>query len=200
MRYKHIFLCLLLMAWCGASAQTHPSAIESNAYYPRNLTECMIELKKTLSPSVLNRLKSEPEEVTHDYHFTIGLWIRNNWIRGRGGGTLTQYFNNLGIYAPDDMSGIILTSLWRDLHSQPIRLDEQVREYKQFWFYNAPEVADIRSVPDELWNKELTVHTTGTIKLAKYRGQLILLCIFADDPPSESAFSNLNSLCKEFLP
>src|SRR5579883_3568703 len=131
----NLLTCLVFLRLiCSATfALAHDSPGDNNnTYRPANLTECIAELKKTLSPSMLNRLKSEPEEVTHDYHFTIGLWIRNNWIRGRGGGTLTQYFNNLGIYAPDDMSGIILTSLWRDLHSQPIRLDEQVREYKQF--------------------------------------------------------------------
>jgi len=31
------------------------------------------------------------------------------------------------------MSGIILTSFWREANSQPIKLEEQIKEYQDFW-------------------------------------------------------------------
>jgi hypothetical protein len=38
-----------------------------------------------------------------------------------------------GIFHPDDMSGIILDSFWRHLHSQPIKLEEQTAYYQEYW-------------------------------------------------------------------
>jgi hypothetical protein len=67
-----------------------------------------------------------------DYHFGLGMWIRNNWGLW-GGSRLSQYFNRLGIHHPDDMSGIILDSYWRKIHGKPIDLDGQVRCHRDFW-------------------------------------------------------------------
>ena len=33
----------------------------------------------------------------------------------------------------DDMSGIILDSFWRHLNQKPIKLDEQVKYYQDYW-------------------------------------------------------------------
>ena len=66
------------------------------------------------------------------YHRTIGMWMRNNWGLWRGS-RLKQYFNNLGVNHPDDMSAIILTSFWRHLHKQPIKLEEQIKVCQDYW-------------------------------------------------------------------
>ncbi|MBV9927553.1 MAG: hypothetical protein JOZ96_21225 [Acidobacteria bacterium] len=101
-------------------------------YVPKDLEDCLVELEKMLHPSLISemRLKSEDDMVL--YHRSLGTWVRNNWALWAGS-RLSRYFNGLGIYHPDDMSGIILTSFWRHLHSQPIRLDEQVERYKKYW-------------------------------------------------------------------
>jgi len=33
---------------------------------------------------------------------------------------------------PDDMSDLILTSWWRRMHGQPLRIEEQVKAYQEF--------------------------------------------------------------------
>lgn len=43
------------------------------------------------------------------------------------------WFNQVGIYHPDDMSGIILDSFWRKLNNKPIGLDEQIKYYQDYW-------------------------------------------------------------------
>ena len=76
--------------------------------------------------------QSEDEAVSSNY-FTTGLWIRNNWIHGNGDTALVNYFHQIGIHNPDDISSIILTSLHRKLNNQPIDLKKQVDAYESYW-------------------------------------------------------------------
>jgi hypothetical protein len=39
----------------------------------------------------------------------------------------------MGIYHPDDMSGIILTSYHRYLNGQDIALEAQIKSYQDYW-------------------------------------------------------------------
>lgn len=132
----------LIISCVPVFAQTNMHTTASKTHIPTNLTECIEELKITLPKTVIDRFKSEPEDITYDYDLTLGMWIRNTWIHGKWSSALPSYFKNLGIENAEDMSGIILTSLWRDLHSQPLRLDEQVHKYQQYWFYNAAQVTE----------------------------------------------------------
>ena len=45
-------------------------------------------------------------------HFSVGMWIRNNWGLW-GGSRLQKYFTERNIYHPDDMSGIILEAYYK---------------------------------------------------------------------------------------
>lgn len=45
-------------------------------------------------------------------HFTLGLWMRNNWGLW-GGSRLKRYFTERNVYHPDDMSGEILTAYYK---------------------------------------------------------------------------------------
>ncbi|MNR25193.1 hypothetical protein D3C85_1423280 [compost metagenome] len=65
-------------------------------------------------------------------HFGMGTWIRNNW-RLWGSGKFSKYFNSIGIFHPDDMSCIILTSYYRYLKGQDLGLDKQVKYYQEYW-------------------------------------------------------------------
>lgn len=73
-------------------------------------------------------------------HHGLGQWIRNNlglWTKDSPAG---KWFNKNGIYHPDDMSSIILLSAYRTYHNQDIKLDEQIKHYRDFWEERAPEV------------------------------------------------------------
>jgi len=50
-----------------------------------------------------------------------------------GGSRLSKFFNDRGIYHPDDMSGIILDSYHRYLTGKDIKLDEQIKFYQDYW-------------------------------------------------------------------
>ena len=62
----------------------------------------------------------------------LGMWIRNNWGLWKRK-KLADYFNTIGVYHPDDMSGIILTSYYRELNGENWKVDNQVENYKLFW-------------------------------------------------------------------
>lgn len=102
-------------------------------YIPKNIEECFSELDKILKPKDIQTIKNLKEEnEISGYHHGLGTYLRNNWYLW-GGSRLSEYFNKLGIYHPDDMSSIILNSYFRYLNHQDIKLDEQIKFYKDYW-------------------------------------------------------------------
>lgn len=102
-------------------------------YIPKNIEECFTELDKLLKPKDIKALKSlKEEEVISNYHHGLGTYLRNNWYLW-GGSRLSNYFKNLGIFHPDDISSIILRSYYRYLNQQEIKLDKQIKYYKDYW-------------------------------------------------------------------
>ena len=138
-----LFITLALITSCATPARDD-IAVNENAtptldsessdvvYIPKDLDDCFKELNKLLEPSVIEELKNGSEEDLSRYHFGLGMWIRNNWGVW-GDSRLGDYFREMGIWHPDDMSSIILVSYWRHLNDRPIQLDEQVEFYESYW-------------------------------------------------------------------
>lgn len=102
-------------------------------YIPKDLQDCFRQLDSMWADSIKMKVKAWSEdEFRRKTHFTTGLWMRNNW-QFWGGSRLSKYFNELGIYHPDDMSGIILCSYHRYLNGKEIKLEEQIKYYKAYW-------------------------------------------------------------------
>lgn len=100
---------------------------------PSNLEETFVALKEMLSEEDLKNFRDTPEnELSGKYHFGLGLWMRNNWGLWSES-PLKDYFNEMGIFHPDDMSGIIITSFHRHLNGKNIRLKEQIKYYQEYW-------------------------------------------------------------------
>lgn len=84
-------------------------------YIPKNLEDCFEQINSFWNYSTKIQVKTwEEKEFIGNVHLGFGMWIRNNW-RLWGGSRLSKYFNEMGIYHPDDMSGIILVSYHRYL-------------------------------------------------------------------------------------
>ena len=102
-------------------------------YIPSDLDDALVELDRILGRRGRNEvLWAETEDEMAVFHFGVGQWMRNNWGLW-GNSRLANYFTALGVHHPDDMSGIILDSYWRQTHDQPIDLEGQVRYYKEYW-------------------------------------------------------------------
>lgn len=97
---------------------------------PRNLDECLSQLETF--QGVYEWSKMNERDALCDAHHGIGRWIRNCWNLWTGG-ELVNYFNDMGIAHPDDMSSIILMSLHRKMNGRDICLGDQVEHYIQFW-------------------------------------------------------------------
>jgi len=105
-------------------------------YIPKNLEDCFTQINSFWSDSTKSNVKQWTEnEFSGKAHFGFGMWMRNNWQLW-GGSRLSKYFNEIGVYHPDDMSGIILTSYHRYLTGRDIKLEEQIKYYQDFWKKN----------------------------------------------------------------
>lgn len=99
---------------------------------PNNLEECFQALHKIAYDKDIEEIKSRPEEDMVEFHHTLGRWMRNNWGLWSGG-PLKDYFEKLGLWHPDDCSGLILTSFHRYLMKVPLDIEGQVAKYKEYW-------------------------------------------------------------------
>jgi hypothetical protein len=136
LRILFLFLGVLTPAIAGCKAETSSKTQaqkgQSEIYIPRDLEDCFSELKKMLKPEDIDKIRNGKESNMIDYHFGLGMWMRNNWGLWKGS-RISKWFNARGIHHPDDMSGIILSSFWRHLSGKDIKLEEQITHYQDYW-------------------------------------------------------------------
>ena len=102
-------------------------------YIPADLDDCFTQIDGFWNDSTKTEVKSWSEdEFIANTHFGLGMWMRNNWQLW-GGSRLSKYFNELGIFHPDDMSSIILTGYHRYLNGEEIKLQQQIDYHKAYW-------------------------------------------------------------------
>ncbi len=106
-------------------------------YIPEDLQEAWIELDKSLSDEDHQGLKKIQEYEMANFHFSSGIGIRNSWGLWSGS-RLAKYFNEIGIHHPDDMSAIILDTFWCRINDKPLKLEQRITFYKQYWKVRLP--------------------------------------------------------------
>jgi hypothetical protein len=74
---------------------------------PLTLSDCYIALNKLLDDRTKNDIKISSINELYKYHFGLGMWIRNNWIR-QTNNRITKLFLDNDIRSPDDMSQTII--------------------------------------------------------------------------------------------
>jgi len=92
---------------------------------PGTLEETYIYLNQMFDDEAKYSFMMLPEEVaTGRLHFSLGMWIRNNWGLWRNS-KLKKYFLERGFQHPDDMSSFILTSYHRYLNNNQFRVENK---------------------------------------------------------------------------
>jgi hypothetical protein len=130
-------------------------------YIPKDIEDCIAQINSFWTESTKLKMKNLTEnEFSAKLHLSFGMWMRNNWQLW-GGSRLSKYFNDKGVYHPDDMSGIILDSYHRNLNGQEIKLDEQVKYYQEYW-----EKSNLAE--EERKQKEFSEYKIGDTLLYKY--------------------------------
>lgn len=96
---------------------------------PKNLIEILDILINSLDDKDKEYIKT-CDLVLFSYY--SGMCLRNT-LNLWGDSLLKDWFINIGIFHPDDMSNIIITSLKRTLLGEDIKLTEQVQYFKDYW-------------------------------------------------------------------
>jgi hypothetical protein len=70
------------------------------------------------------------------FHFQLGMSLRNGWSLWEKDMPLVKWFNDRGIAHADDMSAIILTSIWRRIRSVDLDLEGQIKSCQDYRIRN----------------------------------------------------------------
>ena len=83
-------------------------------YIPKDIDEAIDSLDAIISPEDKRYITDSLslEDFGARCHFSLGMWIRNNWGLW-GGSRLQRYFVEKNVYHPDDMSGEILNAYYK---------------------------------------------------------------------------------------
>ena len=147
---RAIFLTIavLIFVMCSFNAQAQSDSGDKitptpdpgskyKVYVPKDLDDCFVELKKMLPQKIQQAMQATTEDNMIYYHDGLGRWLRNNWGLW-GGSQLSEYFEKQGLFHPDDMSGLILTTFWRHLHNKPLEVEKEITRYKEYWAKQPP--------------------------------------------------------------
>ena len=121
--------------------QTDTSAVADTTYHvfiPKDLPDCIRQLDSMLNKEDKDYIRKEGAV---SVHFSLGMWLRNNWGLW-GGSRLKTYFNDNGIQHPDDMSGVILDCYVKHLKNEEVnykRMLRDARRAEEKWFKKTME-------------------------------------------------------------
>ncbi len=134
-----ILLCICIIL-CGCSKSDHISNEKSDYQsihseetetvnvsnedgIPANLNEAYKLLDESLSDEDIAYIRDCTEEDLVMMHFSLGLWIRNNWIYPSSD-KITKEFVTRGINHADDISGFIIKGYRLYLNGLPCEINE----------------------------------------------------------------------------
>lgn len=119
MLFRYIFFLILIVWLPSVGWGQKPASIdEAIAYFEREWSD---------ADKKVYREQGE-DTASIRLHHSVGMWMRNKWLWCCPNSALSKEFNSYGIYHPDDMSHIILTSLHRKLNNKPLDIKGQAEE------------------------------------------------------------------------
>lgn len=105
-------------------------------FAPVTVTDVVSFLVANLSEEDVRAIREIPECDMVRFHHSLGRQLRNHWGLWNEDSPLHRYCRGIGLWHADDMSSVILTSLWRQLNGQELRVDDQVRKFQDYWRQN----------------------------------------------------------------
>lgn len=164
---NRIIAFILFLTFGTVFGQTECEQFGKN-YTPKDLNDAMsfLDCKWPEKDKAEFKKKAENDAVS-ELHFGTGMSIRNNWGLWKGKNKLSKFFNSKGIFHPDDMSSIILTSFHRHLNNIPIDLNSQTEYYKRYWENAKKEQEKTEQNQTELSKKEFdNFEINDSVKIA----------------------------------
>ena len=100
---------------------------------PTTLDEAIQFLRESFSKGDIKAIK-HPDFAGQGLHFTLGMYLRNNWSLWEKDTVLVQWFKKTyDIDHADDISGIILDSCFRDIRGEPRQDKKLAKRYLEHW-------------------------------------------------------------------
>lgn len=118
---------------------------ELDDFLPENLDEAVDILLTIFKQTIPEIMEMTEDEFSFSTHFWSAQFIRNSWFLWwypndnlypdwpTEPPKLNEWFEGIGITHADDMSGIIMTTLYRKIHNLPIDIETQVQWYQNHW-------------------------------------------------------------------
>lgn len=83
---------------------------------PKTLEEAVDNVIRSLNPEEQREFALTPENELTKYHFSLGLWIRNNFELWDESSSLVKDLKSKNMFShPDDISGDIISAAWHKL-------------------------------------------------------------------------------------
>lgn len=87
---------------------------------PQTKKECFAQLDEMLSDADKQAIKEAENSI--EFHFTLGLWIRNNWLYDRSNEEIEKLCKAFGVdipyFAADELSSEIVEAYQKYLKKQ----------------------------------------------------------------------------------
>lgn len=102
-------------------------------YYkiPKNIEEALSLLNQRNVDDVNEWRRKDEKEAVVFAHFGLGMNLRSEWnLWLPEASDYGKYFQEMGIFNPDDMTMITLTAWHRQLNDKEIKFEELINEYK----------------------------------------------------------------------
>jgi hypothetical protein len=96
---------IFLILFCGIIMNVFTQNTQNEQNSPITLNESFVALDNMLSMKVIEDIKTSSVNNLIRYHMSLGMWIRNNWIRH---GRTSLIFRDYIPMHMDDMSQIII--------------------------------------------------------------------------------------------
>ena len=129
---RYILTALLFISqivWSQNQSEYNTSDTINGVYIPKDISECILHIEKYLPKKIeISTLSTDEisfKQVASKYTSII---TRDYW-KLADNSRLAKYFHKRNIYHPNVMYDIVLTSYFRNVNNQPIRLKYQIRAH-----------------------------------------------------------------------
>ncbi len=144
-----ITIMVLFPALCFSQKQDDPyqkkyewrirQEVLYGVYIPKDVNEALMELTRLTDAESKAKFKSMPEqEIINKLFFSLGRWMTHNW-GFYDGSRLTVNLQQMGIYAPENMSRFLMILFHRSLNKKPLEIKELIQKFQEIEERNKQE-------------------------------------------------------------
>lgn len=109
--------------------------IDFDKKHPRTLVDAVRQIINNLEPDEIECIEAESSMAP--FHHTVGRSIRNGWKLWDPATELVAHFEEFYMIShPDDISGIILDSVYSQITGQEYNPFDAAKKYQKYWESN----------------------------------------------------------------